>query len=456
MTESKVDFKSNQITEGVIWKQMLLFFVPIALGTLVQQLYNVADAAIVGRFVGKEALASVGGSAAMLVNMVIYFFSGLSAGAAVIIAQFFGAKNAKSLHTGIHTAYAFAVIASVILAIVGWIFTPALLEIMNTPAEILADSILYMRIFFGGLIATLIYNMGSAIMRAVGDSKRPLYYLVVCSVLNIFLDLVFVVIFHMGIAGAAIATVISQTVSAVLVTYSLMNAYEEFSLQMREIRLNLRMLWMEVRVGLPGGIQFCIGGFTGMVIQSAINGFGTDTAAAWAAYNKIDMIFWTLCGAFGTTITTFVGQNLGAKKYDRMFKSIRVCIGLALLICGAAQVCLYVFCEPMFRAFTSDETVIEIGVYMMRYLVPVYIFFIFSEIPTGALRGMGDAAPATIFNLLGTVFLKVPWIFIVLPKYPTIETILLSYPISATFSMILVIVYYINKKKKIKCSINNE
>ncbi len=439
----------NQITEGVIWKQLLIFFFPIALGTIVQQLYNVADAAIVGRFVGKEALASVGGSAFVLVNMVVYFFSGLSSGAAVIISQFFGAKDAKNLHDSIHTAYAFSIIMGILLAVAGWLSTPALLRLMNTPAEIFADSVTYMQIYFVGLIATLTYNMGSAIMRAVGDSKRPLYYLVICCVLNIILDLVFIIVFDMGIAGAAAATVISQAISAVLVTYSLMHSYDTFRLILRKLCIHRRILTLELRVALPSGLQFCISGITNIVLQSAINGFGTDTAAAWAAYNKIDMIFWTLCGAFGASVTTFVGQNYGARKLDRVFKSVRVCLGLSLVICGFAQFCLYAFCEPMFLVFTSDAKVIEIGVYIMRYMVPVYLVFVFSEIPAGALRGMGDTAVPTLFGLIGTVVLKIPWIVFVLPKYPILETVMLSYPISGLFSTALIVIYYFYKKRKL-------
>ena len=220
MSEAKVT--QNQITEGVIWRQLLIFFFPIVIGTLFQQLYNTVDAVIVGRFVGKQALASVGGSAAVLSNLIIGFFTGLSAGATVIISQHYGAKNARSLHDSLHTAYAFSVIASIGIAILGWFLTPLLLTAMKTPADVLTDSILYLRIYFLGMISVLIFNMGSGVMRAIGDSRRPLYYLIICCLLNIVLDIIMVLVFHLGIAGVALAPVISQSVSALLVTKALM------------------------------------------------------------------------------------------------------------------------------------------------------------------------------------------------------------------------------------------
>ena len=235
---TKENVTSNQITEGVIWRQLLFFFFPIVIGTLFQQLYNTVDAVIVGRFVGKQALASVGGSAAVLSNLIIGFFTGLSAGATVIISQHYGAKNSRSLHESLHTAYAFSIIASIGIAILGWFLTPWLLTVMNTPADVLTDSILYLRIYFLGMIAVLIFNMGSGIMRAIGDSKRPLYYLIVCCLLNIVLDIIMVLVFHLGIAGVAIATIISQAVSALLVTRTLMKGYDLLKLSLDAIRIS--------------------------------------------------------------------------------------------------------------------------------------------------------------------------------------------------------------------------
>lgn len=325
----------NPITEGIIWRQLLIFFFPIVIGTLFQQLYNTVDAIIVGRFVGKQALASVGGSAAVLSNLVIGFFTGLSSGASVIISQFFGAGDRKNLHKGLHTAYAFSIIFGIITSIAGWFLTPWMLRITKTPSDIFSDSVLYLRITFAGILFVLIYNMGSSILRAVGDSKRPLYFLIVCCFLNIVLDVLFVVGLHMGIAGAAIATLLSQAVSAVLVTRALMTSYDALKLTLKDIRIHTTIMKSEFKIGLPSGIQSCMYSITNIVIQAAINNFGTDTAAAWAVYGKLDAIFWTVCGAFGIAITTFAGQNYGAGKHreskterQRLSRYVACCLRL--------------------------------------------------------------------------------------------------------------------------------
>ena len=439
----------NQITQGVIWKQLLIFFVPIVIGTLFQQLYNTVDAVIVGRFVGKEALASVGGSAAMISNLVLGFFTGLSAGATVIISQFHGAGDSKNLHKSMHTAYAFSLATSVVLSVVGWFATPWLLTAMKTPAEALADSIVYLRIYFLGIVAVLIYNMGSAIMRAVGDSRRPLYYLIVCCILNIVLDLVMVLVFDMGIAGAAIATVISQAVSALLVTRALMVSYTGLKLDLKSIRIDPAKLKAEFQIGLPSGVQSCMYGVSNIVIQTAINGFGTDTAAAWAAYGKLDAVFWAVCGALGVAITTFTGQNYGAGQYQRVFKSVRVCLLMSLVICGSIMALLMAFCRPLFMIFNEDPNVIEIGTYMLLTMMPSYILYVFIEILSGALRGVSDVFVPTLITLGGVVLVRVPWILFVLPRYPEVLTVILSYPLSWTVTVALFIPCYFYRKRKI-------
>lgn len=446
MEQDKV---KNQITEGVIWKQLLIFFFPIALGTIFQQLYTVADTIIVGRFLGKEALASVGGSAAMVVNIAVGFFSGFATGASVVISQNYGAKNTDGIHKALHTAYCFSILAGLILGIAGWICTPKLLLLMNTPAETMPGSVTYLRIYCIGLMATFTYNMGSSIMRAVGDSKRPLYVLTACSLLNILLDVVLIVIFRLGIAGAAIATIASQFISALVVSRLLISSYEDITLRVREIRIDAKILIEELRIGLPGGIQFCISGITNVLLQSAINSFGTDTIAAWAAFNKMDMIFWTVCGAFGASITTFAGQNYGAKKYDRVFKSVQVCLLLSVVICGSLQILFMIFANPLFTIFTSDANVIRAGVYILRFLVPTYILFVLLEIPAGALRGIGDAAAPTAINMIGLCLIRLPWILFAVPRYHKLSVILISYPLAGICSCVLIALYYFYRKRKI-------
>ena len=415
----KKTIEENTITEGIIWKQLLIFFFPIMLGTLIQQLYTTVDTIIVGRFVGKAALASVGGPAAVLSTIVVTFFNGLANGAAVVIAQYYGAKDKERLHTGLHTAYLFSIVVSLVISVVGAVLTPWLLKIMNTPQDMMASSTTYLRIYFMGILFTLVYNMGAAIMRAVGDSKRPLLYLVVCCVLNIGLD-----IFKMGIAGAALATVFSQCVSAFFVTWSLTKDYDSMKLQFRELRMEACVLKRKLKIGIPGALQACAYGVTNVVIQASINSFGTDTAAGWAAYGKLDLIFWTVS------------------------KSIRVNIGISYVFTGMIIFTLYAFCEPMYHMFTTDPKVIDIGVYMLRFLVPSYLLSILLENLDGGLRGVGDVLWPTIFTFGGLFLIRLPWVMILTPIYHKVEILLISYPIAWGGTLLFVIPYYFWKKKK--------
>jgi putative MATE family efflux protein len=444
------DISKNKITEGTIWKQLLIFFFPIAFGSLFQQLYNVVDAAIVGRYVGKAALASVGGSSSVIIGQIVSFFAGLSAGATVVISQYWGAKDEENLSKSLHTAYAFACVGSIIIASAGLTLAPWMLRIMQTPEEIIAASTIYLRIFFFGIPAALIYNIGSGIMRAIGDSKRPLYVLILCSILNIVLDILFVVVFNMGIAGAALATILSQFVSAVVVTGALMHLYDNLKLKLHMIRFHLPILKRVLFIGLPGGIQACMYGLTNVIIQSAINSFGTDTAAAWAAYGKSDLIFWAVCNAFGISVCTFVGQNYGAEKMDRVYRSVRISLAMALGICSSIIVLLLLFSRPMLHLFTTDETVIEIGAYMMLCIIPSYIIYVIVEILSGALRGLGDVLVPTIVVLTGVCVFRLPWILLVTPLHPELLTVMMSYPIAWSATVLMLTPYYFYRKRKNK------
>lgn len=445
MNENKT---TNPIISGVIWKQLLIFFFPIVVGTFFQQLYNTVDAIIVGRFVGKQALASVGGSAAVLSNLVIGFFTGLSAGATVVISQFCGAGDKKNLQDGLHTAYASALLFGVIISIIGFFSASWVLEVMQTPKDVLADSVVYLKIYFCGILFTFIYNMGSSIMRAVGDSRRPLIYLIICCFINIVLDLLFVVVFHMGIAGAALATLISQAVSAILVTKALASSYKILKLHLREIRLHSTLFKSEFKIGLPSGIQSCLYAITNIIIQTSINGFGTDTAAAWAAYGKLDAIFWTVCGAFGIAVTTFAGQNYGAQKYDRVKKSTRVCLLMALGTSFVLVTFLFLACRPLYHIFTTDQKVIDTGVWMLRLIVPSYMLFVFIEILSGSLRGIGDVIIPTLITLGGVCLVRVPMALILTPMTGEVSTLIYSYPVSWGVTILLLIPYFFYIKKK--------
>lgn len=439
----------NQITEGIIWQQLLLFFFPIVFGTFFQQLYNTIDTVIVGQFVGKAALASVGGSATQLINLVVGFFTGLSSGASVVIAQFFGAKDERSVKESLHTAYAFSILGSIVISALGIGLAPQLLRWMNTPEELLADSTLYLRIYFAGILFVFIFNVGSSILRAVGDSKNPLYYLIACCFINIFLDLLFVIVFHLGVAGVAYATFLSQAISALLVTHKLMTSHSILTLKIRDIRLHKNVLKSQLWIGLPAGFQSVMYSISNVIIQAALNRFGTDTVAAWSAYGKLDAIFWMVSGAIGISITTFVGQNYGARKYDRVHKSVRICLGIDSIISVILIVFLMLFRVPLFRLFTQDPSVIRIGSDMLALITPCYIFFVFIEVLAGALRGMGDVMIPTLITLLGVCVLRLIWIAVVLQISPTVNTIIYSYPATWIATAVLFIIYYLYKKKRI-------
>ncbi|HIS30413.1 MAG TPA: MATE family efflux transporter [Candidatus Limivivens intestinipullorum] len=433
----------NQITEGRIWKPLLMFFLPIALGTLFQQLYNTVDAVVVGRFVGKEALAAVGGSSGQIINLVVGFFVGLSSGASVIISQFYGAKDTVNLNRTLHTAVAFSVAGSIFVTILGIALAEPLLAAMNTPRELMRESSLYLKIYFGGILFVFIYNIGSAALRAVGNSKSPLYYLIVCCILNVVLDCVLIVVFHMGVAGAAIATVFSQAVSAVLVLLRLARSDDPcYRLSLKGLRIEPSFLKRLLYIGLPAGFQSAMYSLSNIIIQSALNEFGTDSVAAWTAFGKIDGLCWMVIGAMGISATTFVGQNYGARKFDRMKKSVWICMGITLLFAVLIMAVFLLFADPLFRLFTDDSAVIAVGMVMLWNMVPYYWIYVPIEILTGALRGVGDVLIPTLITCLGVCALRVIWIFVMLPAHHSIETVMFTYPLTWIVTSIAFLIYF--------------
>lgn len=442
--------EKNQITEGVIWKQLLIFFFPIVIGTFFQQIYNTADSIVVGRFVGKEALAAVGGSVNQIVNLVVEVFVGLTSGASVIVAQFYGAKDKKNLNKTLHTSYAFGIVTGFVVAVVGLLVTNTVLELMKTPQELMADSRLYLHIYFCGMIFNIIYNMGASILRAVGDSRRPLYVLMVTCGLNIVLDILLVVIFRLGVMGVAIATVSCQGISSILVTAMLMKEHPLFQLKLREIRFYRVSLNSVLRIGIPAALEATMYTIANLIIQVFVNELGTDTVAAWGTFAKIDAVYWMVVNAFGISITTFVGQNYGAGKVKRMRKSVGICLGMsyvgAILVSGV----LYALAGPLYRLFTTDENVVRIGVDMMHFLLPSYFMYVVIGILSGALRGAGRVLVPMLLTCGGVCLIRIVWMFGVFPGHPGINTIMLSYPVSWGITAVLFIIYYFRKFPKVK------
>ena len=433
----------NGITEGVIWKQLLIFFFPMMLGTFFQQLYNTVDAVIVGQYVGKEALAAVGGSTGTLINLLVGFFVGLSSGATVIISQYYGAYRPAETSLAVHTATALGIAGGVVFMVVGLIVSPLALTIMSTPADIFDHALSYIRIYFLGMVFNLVYNMGAGILRAVGDSKRPLYFLIFSTLLNVVLDLLFVVALNLGVNGAAIATILCQAVSAVLVMYILMRSDDVYRVRLRDIRFSLPILRDIVRIGLPAGLQSVIYNVSNIIVQATINSFDTNVIAAWTANGKIDGIFWMIMGAFGTATTTFSGQNFGAQKYDRIRRCVRVCGLMAFGAAALISTVVLVFGPLIFRIFTSDEGVIESGMQIIHALAPFYFTYVCVEVISGTVRGAGDSFWPMIITCFGVCVGRILWILFVVPQYHTIEMLVWGYPISWALTSVLFIIYYL-------------
>lgn len=441
--ERKREELGNRITEGVIWQQILLFFFPILFGTFFQQLYNAADAMIVGRFVGKEALSAVAGSSGMLVQLIVGFFVGLSSGAGVLVSQYYGARRPEMVGYAVHTVMMFSILAGVGMMVLGILLTPWMLTVMGTPEDVLGLSVTYMRVYFCGMVVNLVYNTGASILRAVGDSRRPLYFLVISCLVNIVLDLVLVVALKLGVTGAALATILSQLLSAAMVTVTLRRTEDMYRLDWQRLRLDRRMLGRMIRIGFPAGLQSVMYGLSNVIIQAGINSLGTNTVAAWASYSKIDGLFWMMVNAFGISVTTFVGQNYGAGKMDRVRAGVKSCMLMTVTASLAMSVVIFNWGIYGYQLFTTDEEVIRIGIAMMRYLSPVYVTYVSIEILSGALRGVGDTWIPMFLCLFGVCALRVGWVLFAVPLNRNIYMIMFSYPLTWVITTVLFVIYYL-------------
>lgn len=438
----RISRQTGDITQGVIWKQLLAFFFPLWLGTFFQQLYNTVDTVVVGRYVGTTALAAVG-STGVIANLTVGIFTGLSSGAVVAIAQKYGARMEEDVRKSVHTAMLLSVIIGAFFTVVGYVLTPWALQAMDTTEDALPGATLYLQIYFLGMIPNVIYNMGTGVLRAVGDARRPLYFLIAASVCNIILDLLLVVVFHLGILGVAIATVCSQILSAILVVLSLMSVRGEcFRLVPRQLRFHLQPFKAIMAIGIPTALQSVMYSFSNIVIQAAINSFGTDAVAAWTAYGKMDILFWMTLTAMSQALTTFTGQNYGAGKYDRLKQGVRVSLAMTAGFTVFISVVMVLLARPILSFFTPDPDVLEIGVGMVQFLAPWYITYILVELLPGAIRGAGKSMVPMLISVVGVCGLRLLWLFTAVPAWHTIETVELSYPITWVVTSIAIFIYY--------------
>lgn len=449
----RTETRTNGITEGRISTQLLLFFFPILFGTFFQQLYNTVDAIVVGQFLGTQALAAVGGGTGTAINLLIGFFTGLSSGATVIISQYYGAKDYEDTNKAIHTAMLIAIIGGFAILVIGMLFTRPILELIGTPDDVIGLAERYMRIYFLGSIFNTVYNMGAGIFRALGDSKKPLYFLIVGCVVNIVLDVVFVGFTPMGVDGAAWATIISQAASALLVVIYMRKLDKSIRLSLRHLKIDRSILRNTLRIGLPTGIQSILYTISNLIIQTNVNAFGTATAAAWAAYGKLDSVFWMAINAFGIAATTFVGQNYGAKLYDRVRSGVRMSMWMGALLTLIISGAFLLLQDKGLMLFTSDEEVLSIGVEILMLLVPTWITYMPIEILSGVMRGCGKTFVPTLITVIGICVLRAAWLQIVPAIHHTLSAVFLCYPLSWIITSLAIIIYYfcgniMPKKKK--------
>lgn len=434
--------KSSQVimTKGVIWKQLLAFSMPLLVGNLFQQLYNTVDSVVVGNFIGSGALAAVGSSNS-LINLIIGMFMGIATGAGVIISQYYGAGDKQKLYWAVHTCMALSIVGGGLLIVLGVAASPLILQWMGTPKEVMPSSVAYLRIFFCGSLFNLVYNMGAGILRAVGDSKRPLYYLCVSSVINIILDLLFVVVFGMGTEGVGYATVIAQGASAALTMKALIKTEDSYRLVPSKIRIDRRMMLRILRLGIPSGIQQSIISLSNVIVQANINSYGAAAMAGYGAYSKVDGFAMLPLQSFCMASTTFTGQNIGAGKGRRVKKGIFQGIAISLIYTAAISLFLFLNAERILRIFSPEEQVIAYGCTTMNLLLPFYWSIAIHQILMGSIRGSGRTMVSMLIGVGNMCILRMIYINLLVPFFPSFEAVMWCYPITWITTMLMDIIY---------------
>ena len=433
--------KDVDMTTGNITRHIISFALPLLIGNIFQQLYNTVDTWVVGKFVSNEAYAAVG-TVGPIINMLIGFFMGLSSGAGVVISQYYGAKRFSEVEKTVHTAIAMTLILGIAFTGLGLFMTPYMLTLMKTPENVLPESTAYLTIYFSGILSLMLYNMGAGILRAVGDSKRPFYYLVVCAVMNTVLVLVFVIQFKMGVRGVALATILSQATSAVLVMITLLRTDECIRLRLGKLQLHWEMLKKIFRVGIPAAIQMAITAFSNIFVQSYINFFGDNCMSGWTTYAKVDQLLFLPMQSIALASTTFVGQNLGCNQVERAREGVRKALIISLISTVVLMIPVLIFSPQIVAFFNSKPEVVQYGSMLLRWLSPFYVLCCFNQIYSGALRGAGNSKAPMIFMLASFVAFRQIYLFAMSSIWNEIIPIAMSYPAGWLLCSILTGVYY--------------
>ena len=447
---------SIDMTTGVLFPKILGFAFPLMVTGLLQIVYNAADVMVVGRFAGSISLAAVGATST-LVNLMLNLFLGLSMGSGVVVAKHIGAGDGASVHRTVHSAMLLSILSGFVIGILGVVISPYALSAMGTPDEVHSLSTLYLRIFFLGTPANMVYNYGASILRATGDSKRPLYILTATGVLNVVLNLIFVIYFNMDVAGVALATIISQYVSAICVLYILLNINSYIHLSLRKLRFYKNEIRDILKIGIPAGLQGSLFSLSNVIIQSSINSFGAAAIAGNTASGNVDSIIFTCCNSVSQTATTFTSQNLGAGQYKRIRKIYFNCVGVSMGIAAIFGVALLTFGPQILTVFSTDTEVIDMGLIRLRLFAVTYIINSVLDVTTGQMRGLGKSVIPMIVTMVGVCGLRVLWVFTVFPQYRSMFTLYLSYPVSwLATGIVLVTMYAVTFRKILKRSRNDE
>lgn len=429
------------MTQGVIWKQLLIFALPLMVGNIFQQLYNTVDSIVVGNFVGKEALAAVG-SVSPIITSLIGFFIGLSAGAGVVISQAYGAKDDERVSKAVHTTMTLTFLLCIVFSVLGVVITPVMLRLMGTPADVFPQAEQYLDIYFAGAAGLLIYNMGAGILRAVGDSRRPLYFLIFSASVNTVLDILLVAVFKMGIAGATWATVISQVLSAILVLIVLARTEGAYCLQMRKMGINWEILRSIIQIGFPAALQAVVTSVSNVIVQSYINAFGSSVMAGWGAYIKLDQFIILPVQSLSLAATTFVGQNYGARKEERIRKGTNCSLGLSELITAAIMIPVMIFAPFLVELFNRDPEVIACGTMLLRMMVPWYLICCINQIYASALRGLGNSRTPMFIMIGSFVVFRQIYLYVVSAMGASLRVVAFGYPAGWILCSVVIILYY--------------